>query len=212
MPKVVDPQERRQAVVDAVFRVVQRDGFEQASLRNVAAAAGLAIGSVRHYFDNHADLVAFAMQAMGERLRTRLTAHLERLQTTVTPQERQQVVLDMLAEVLPLDEKRHQEAVVWLEFTTAARTRPELRPHADEIYTGLLTLTTRILTRANEATGLNLDVPLEARRLCALLDGLTMQAVLYPNQLTRETVLAVLHHHLESLRAHGRVGSRPLRT
>jgi DNA-binding transcriptional regulator YbjK len=198
VPKIVDPHERRQAVVDAVFRVVQREGFEQASLRNVATEAGLAIGSVRHYFENHADLVAFAMQAMGERLRARLTAHLERLQIA-TPQERHQVVIDMLAEVLPLDEKRHQEAVVWLEFTTAARTRPELRPHANDIYTGLLALTTRILTRASETANLNLDVPLEARRLCALLDGLTMQAVLHPTQLSPAAILSTLQHHLESL-------------
>jgi DNA-binding transcriptional regulator YbjK len=199
MPKVVDPQQRRQAVADAVFRVVQRDGFEQASLRNVAAEAGLAIGSVRHYFDNHVDLVAFAMQAMGERLRARLTAHVERLQDA-TSDGRRQVVLDMLSEVLPMDDERHQEAVVWLEFSTAARTRPELRPHADELYSGLLAATTRILTRASEAAGLNLDVPLEARRLCALLDGLTTQAVLYPDQLTPAAMTAVLHHHLESLR------------
>ncbi|MFI9589760.1 TetR family transcriptional regulator [Nonomuraea sp. NPDC052265] len=45
-------------VAGTVFGVVRRAGFEQASLRNVAEEAGLAIGSVRHYFAGHTELIA----------------------------------------------------------------------------------------------------------------------------------------------------------
>ncbi|MGC5014270.1 TetR/AcrR family transcriptional regulator [Streptosporangium sp. DT93] len=207
MPKIVDPGERRLAVVEAVFQVVERDGLEQASLRNVAAEAGLAIGSVRHYFDGHAELMVFAMRAMSERVRNRLVAHAERLLGADAPprepHERQEAVVRMLAEVLPLDRERTRETVVWLAFVTAARTRPELRSHADELYDGLLSLVTRVLRGARDAGRLpgDADVALESRRLCALLDGLSLQAVLHPGRLDAEAMLAVLRRHLTALTA-----------
>ncbi|WP_433249155.1 TetR/AcrR family transcriptional regulator [Streptosporangium sp. CA-135522] len=204
MPKIVDPQERRRAVVEAVFRVVERDGLEQASLRNVAAEAGLAIGSVRHYFTTHSELMVFAMRAMSERVTGRLVAHADRLlnaDAPLTPHERWETAVCMLAEVLPLDGERRREAVVWLAFVTAARTRPELRPHADELYDGLLALTTRVLEGARRAGRLRLDadITLEARSLCALLDGMSLQAVLHPGRLDPETMLSVLRRHLAAL-------------
>ncbi|MDP9864534.1 MULTISPECIES: TetR/AcrR family transcriptional regulator [Streptosporangium] len=204
MPKIVDPQERRRAVVEAVFRVVERDGLEQASLRNVAAEAGLAIGSVRHYFTAHSELMVFAMRAMSERVTGRLVAHADRLldaDAPLTPHERRETAIRMLAEVLPLDGERRREAVVWLAFVAAARTRPELRPHTDELYNGLLALTTRVLEGARRAGRLrsDADIALEARGLCALLDGMSLQAVLHPGSLDPETMLMVLRRHLAAL-------------
>ena len=203
----MDPQERRRAVVEAVFQVVERDGLEQASLRNVAAEAGLAIGSVRHYFAGHTELMVFAMRAMSERVTRRLAVHAERLLAADTPlrtpHERLEAVGRMLAEVLPLDEERHRETVVWLAFVTAARTRPQLRSHADELYDGLLALITRVLEGARDAGRLpaDVEVALESRRLCALLDGLCLEAVLHPGRLDAGTMLAVLRRHLTALAA-----------
>lgn len=204
VPKIVDPEERRRAVAEAVFRVVCRDGLEQASLRNVAAEAGLAIGSVRHYFDGHTELMVFAMREMSARVITRLTAHADRLLDTsapLTPAEQREIVVGMLAEVLPLDDERRTEVIVWLSFAAAARTRPELRPHADELYDGLLALTTRTLEGARRAGRLRpqADVALEARRLCALLDGLSLEAAFHPGRLDADTMLAVLRTHLTAL-------------
>ncbi|MGI5489765.1 TetR/AcrR family transcriptional regulator [Microtetraspora malaysiensis] len=205
MPKIVDPEERRQAVAEAVFRVMERDGLEQASLRNVAAEADLAIGSVRHYFASHAELIVFAMRMMRERVTARLTAHVDRLQATSTRDDQREAVVRMLSEVLPLDEERRREAVVWLAFVTAARLRPELRADADELYRGLLSLTTRVLEGARHAGRLprDADVEVEARRLCALLDGLSLQAVLHPTSLDADSMLAVLRRHLTTLTSEG---------
>ncbi|RBQ11677.1 TetR family transcriptional regulator [Spongiactinospora rosea] len=204
MPKIVDPDERRRAVAEAVFRVVGREGLEQASLRNVAAEAGLAIGSVRHYFAGHTELMVFAMREMSGRLMARLTVHADRLlnpPTPLPPAERRETVVRMLAELLPLDDQRRAEVIVWLSFVAAARTRPELRTHADELYDGLLTLTTRILQGAHRDYRLhpNTDIPTEARRLCALIDGLALEAAFHPTRLDTPTMLTVLRTHLTTL-------------
>jgi AcrR family transcriptional regulator len=57
-----------------VFRVIRRDGVDQASLRAVATEAGLVIGSVRHYFATHDEMIVFAMRVLADRVTTRIAA------------------------------------------------------------------------------------------------------------------------------------------
>ncbi|WP_431043907.1 TetR/AcrR family transcriptional regulator [Streptomyces sp. P1-3] len=202
MPKIVDPEARRRAVAEAVFRVSARDGLEHASLRNVAEEAGLAIGSVRHYFRDHAELMLFAMDELARRVGTRIHARAERLLSPGSGIDRLAATEELLGEFLPLDAARHEEAVLLLAFTTAARTRPELRPRAHELDEGSRALITRVLQEAQRMGSLpqDTDISLESLRLTALLDGLTLQAVLRPDHMTPAVVRRVLRGHLKSLK------------
>ncbi|MEU8317899.1 TetR family transcriptional regulator C-terminal domain-containing protein [Nonomuraea sp. NPDC048881] len=199
MPKVVDPEARRDEVADAVFRVVRRAGFEQASLRNVAEEAGLAIGSVRHYFAGHTELMTFAMRASIERISARLEERVGPLLAARNGEERAELVEQMLSELLPLDEPRLEEAAVWLAFTTAARTRPELRPQAREAYDGMRRLVGRIIEGIAAHGRLDADVEVETERLCALIDGLTVEGVLHPERMTPGLMRRCLRRHLDTL-------------
>lgn len=194
---------RRDEVVDAVFRVVRRAGFEHASLRNVAEEAGLAIGSVRHYFDSHTDLMVFAMRASIERVAARLMERIGPLPAAQDRAARAEGVEEMLSELLPLDERRRDETTVWLAFTTAARTRPELQPLTREAYDGMRMLVRRIvdgIARHRALKGLpELEADLETERLCALIDGLTLEGVLHPERMTPELMVRTLRRHLETL-------------
>ncbi|HUQ61914.1 TetR/AcrR family transcriptional regulator [Lentzea sp.] len=198
-PRVVDPAARRQAVAEAVFRVVVRDGVEQASLRNVAVEAGLAIGSIRHYFDSHDDMIVFAVEALIHSIDQRVLAHVKAMKDRTDPRRPGERVL---SEVLPLDERRRDEAVLWLAFATAARTRPSLLPHAERLYDGLRQLCLRAVTVMAEAGTIaaSLDLQLEAERLASLLNGLTVDGVLHPDRMTPELAVSVLRRHLDSLR------------
>ncbi|WP_410661099.1 hypothetical protein [Amycolatopsis sp. lyj-112] len=49
---------------------------------------GLAIGSVRHYFNGHDELLVFAMRALGDRLEARLLRHIPHLLDPATPRAR----------------------------------------------------------------------------------------------------------------------------
>ena len=179
--------------------MVVRDGVEQASLRNVAVEAGLAIGSIRHYFDSHDDMIIFAVEALIQSIYQRVFAHVQTLQDRTDPRRPAERVL---SEVLPLDDRRRDEAVLWLAFATAARTRPSLRPHAERLYDGLRQLCHRALTVMVEAgtVASDLDVALETERLASLLDGLTVDGVLHPDRMTPELTVSLLRKHLDSLR------------
>jgi len=203
MPKIIDPDARRRAVAQALFRVVVRAGVAGVSLRTVAAEAELAIGSVRHYFDGHEELMIFAQQALTEAVQSRMTVHLDTLRTPgrMTPEQRLAVVESLLAELLPIDEPRRREAIVWLEFTTAARTDATLRPYARELATAMRTMVRKVLDGMARGSHLRdgLDLELETRRFCALLDGIMLAAVLTPEQMPPEAELATLRRHLDTL-------------
>lgn len=178
--------------------MVVRDGVEQASLRNVAVEAGLAIGSIRHYFDSHDDVIVFAVEALIRSIDERVSAHVSSFQDRSDPRRPAERVL---SEVLPLDERRRDEAVLWLAFATAARTRPSLRPHAERLYDGLRQLCVRVVTVMAEAGTIaaSLEPRLEAERLASLLNGLTVDGVLHPDRMTPELAVSLLRRHLDSL-------------
>ncbi|GAA1385451.1 TetR family transcriptional regulator C-terminal domain-containing protein [Kitasatospora putterlickiae] len=204
MPKVVIAENRRQDVARAVLRLVARDGLEHASLRNIADEAGLAIGSVRHYFDGQSEVVTFAMEELCARIGERVRRHAERLLNPAAPTgpaDRRAAVEALLAELLPLDDVRREEAELWLAFTTAARTRPELRPGAALLHESTRHLIARVLDEARRAGGApaDLDVPLETERLAALLDGLALGMVLHPAGVPPRTALLILRRHLRDL-------------
>jgi AcrR family transcriptional regulator len=201
VPRVVDAEVRRRAVVDAVFRVVRRDGVEQASLRNVAEEAGLAIGSVRHYFDSHEELLVFALRELEDRVERRVMAGAERIFAATSSAERRPLVGELLGELLPLDADRHDESVIWLAFVTAARTRPALQPSARRLHEGVRMVVGKVLAGAARLGALpsTLDLDVETERMAALLDGLAVNAVLQPDLTTPGIMRAVLGNHLDSL-------------
>ncbi|MGH8880627.1 MAG: TetR/AcrR family transcriptional regulator [Stackebrandtia sp.] len=201
MPKVVDAGERRELVADALFRIVARDGLHRASVRGVAAEAGLNPGSVRHYFADHADVMAFAMKELANQTAQRILAHAKQLVDPPPGFDRRAFREAIFAEFLPLDEQRELEVVVWLEFSAAARTDPRLREYAAQVHNGERMIIERILRRTYEAGRMHepIDIPLETERLAALLDGLAMNLVQRPDRLDAATALAVLRRHLDTL-------------
>ncbi|MFD6935334.1 TetR/AcrR family transcriptional regulator [Streptomyces goshikiensis] len=203
MPKHVDPDARRQQVVDALFRVVVREGLHRTSLRGVADEAQLNIGSLRHYFASQQDLMRFAMQSMIDRVGGRLLERVEQIGDLGSRPRPEQLRLaaELLAELLPLDERRRTEVAVFLDFNAAARTDPAFGDLARKVAKGTRWLLRRILARLDAAGSLRpgLDLDIEAERLAALVDGLGLSGVLHPDMLPPQTSLDVLRTHLEGL-------------
>lgn len=208
MPKLVDPEARRRHVVDALFRVVVRDGLQRASLRAVADEAGLNIGSLRHYFADRRELMRFAMRSMLDRVAARLVDRVEGIGELLDHPRRERVrlITDLLAELLPLDDRRRAEVTVFLDFNTAARTDPSLADLSRQTAEGIRDLVGRALTRLDASHTLRpgLDLAVETERLAALLDGLGMNGVLHPEALDPDVCYAALLTHITALSRPGR--------
>ncbi len=201
VPKIVDPDERRRLVAEAIFTIVVRDGLPHASLRNIAEEAGLAVGSVRHYFANSEEMIQFALRALVDRVGARILARAEVAIAESDREKRRALTTELLGELLPLDETRYTESAVWLAFATEARTTPALRPHVRDMYDGTRRLVGKVLARSRELGGLadNVDLEVETERLTALLDGLMTNGVLQPDRMTPDLMRTVLDAHLDSI-------------
>ncbi|WP_067816496.1 TetR/AcrR family transcriptional regulator [Actinomadura kijaniata] len=188
MPKVVDPEERRRELAEAVWRVVRRDGLDQASVRNVAREAGLSMGSLRHYFTSQAELLAFTLRTVTERIEARIAA----LPDEPDPRRRAEAVL---AELLPLDAERAAENEVWIAFTARSLVDPELRALRDEGYRALRDGCRALVA----ALAPDRDVERETERLHALVDGLAIHAATRPDETTPQRMREVVRAHVAEL-------------
>jgi AcrR family transcriptional regulator len=210
VPKIVDAVQRRQEIVAAVFRIIATDGLERASLREVADEAGLAVGSVRHYFDSSDDLLAFAFAAVSDRIIARLDTALKGLATAAGEADPDGAVLTLLGEFLPLDEERGLDVCAWLAFRNAARIRPFLAAEADRSHRAVAAVIGQVITWLLRGSGAaespaGPQLVAAAEHLLATLDGLAMHALLQPAWMSPEMCREVLELHVEGLRR--RVGA-----
>ncbi|MET3161742.1 UNVERIFIED_ORG: AcrR family transcriptional regulator [Arthrobacter sp. UYEF10] len=203
MPKLVDAEARRAEIVQAVFRIIAVDGLERASLREVADEAGLAVGSVRHYFAGSEELLSHSFAVVVDRIMVRLTAALPTMAASVPGTgPHREAVLTLLSEFLPLDEERAVDACVWMAFKNAARTRPFLAAEADRSHREVAAVVGQVITALvpDDGDGQQ-SLAVEAESLLATLDGLCMHALLQPAWMPAQMCHDVLDRHLKSLTA-----------
>lgn len=194
MPPRIDPEHRRRQVIEAAFRIVVTAGIDGLSLRKVAEEARLNIGSVRHYFDGHLDLLAAAADEAGDRMSRRLAKHpLDRL-PELRGAEALDAVQQLIEEVLPLDEQRRDETTVVVELVMAARTRPIFHEMSQRMGADL----TDVLRTALAALGTR-DPEAGSARLRALISGMTVEALTPHGGFGPELMRATLRGQLEAL-------------
>ncbi len=200
VPKIVDADARRQDVVQAVLRIIAVDGLERASLREVADEAGLAVGSVRHYFQGSEELLAFSFGTVVDRVVSRLEGLLPPVRDAAagSPEQRG-AVLTLLGGVLPLDEETAVDACAWLAFKNAARIRPFLAAEADRSHREVAAIVGGVVASLLPHDEPQENLVVEAERLLATLDGLCMHALLQPAWMTAQMCRDVLERHLDGL-------------
>jgi len=123
MPKIVDRSERRAHIIDALFRVIVRDGVGGVSLRQVAAEAQVTAGMVQHYFTSKDELMAFAMASASSRYEQRIGASVAALGDSPAPGA---VVRAVLANFIPQSADELHDGRISLQFQAYAATRGDL--------------------------------------------------------------------------------------
>jgi DNA-binding transcriptional regulator YbjK len=194
MPKIVDHEKQRLLVAEAAWRVIRRDGMEQASVRNIAVEAGISAGSMRHYFSTQSELLLYAMNLVSERVSNRIT----QMSFDASPLENMKL---LLLELLPSTDEKMAEMEVWYAFTAKSKTDPVLKEHADKVYDELRHAMATVITYLMELnlSRTDLDKEMEIERLYALVDGLGIHAILRPDQMNTKIMEDILTMHLATL-------------
>ena len=201
MPIHVDHEARRTQLARAVWRIVVRDGVTGASVRAVAKEARLSMGSVRHFFASHDQLLLFAVEELVEQARRRIEEGTPARMSLLADGRPLAAVAALLEEVLPLDAERQSEARVWAAFTTPPATNPEIAAIREQVDDGVRELCWNALDALREFGRLHVDRdrPIEIERLHALLDGLTIHLTLEPARLGPDLVRSIVLAHLGEL-------------
>src|SRR5690348_12228974 len=149
MPKVVDHEQRRKELADAVGRVIARDGVAEVSIRSVAAEAGWSSGALRHYFASRAELLAFACEQVIEQVTDRVSG----MRPTGDVRD---TVRDILLQTMPVDETRHTEASIAFAFLALGLGDPALarvqRLHFTSMYQLCLQLIQQLVPTPGRTT------------------------------------------------------------
>ncbi|MFI6100192.1 TetR/AcrR family transcriptional regulator [Lentzea sp. NPDC051213] len=194
MPKVVDHDERRRELAEAMWRIVQRDGIEHATVRAIAAESGWSSGSLRHYFPTQDALLGFAMELAYQRFLKRF----EQVDQTLGHRD---LLRAITHEVLALDEERRVEAGVLLSFLPRALVEPSLHKLERDATREFYAEYARIIEAAQEAGELRPGVvPMKAaRRFLALVDGLNIHHQFGPDDITPEEMIEAIDAYLDTI-------------
>lgn len=194
MPKLIDRKARERAVGEAAWRVVVRDGVAKLSVRNVAAEAGIAAGSLRYLFPTQETLRAYVLDLVRQRVADRISG--------MSPQQPiRRAVEEYFAQLLPLDSERRVEMEVFLAVGVLALTDPVLRPAYERAHHDLRKGCRQMLALlASDPDYSALDPGGETARTHALIDGLALHLIRQPPDENTTWATDELARHLDSLR------------
>ena len=194
MPKIVDHEERRRLIVEALWRVVSRDGAAAVSVRNVAAEAGMPKSSIGHYVGTMPQLLSLAIAQMVTFVRAQ-SADMDRATIDVDK------ATDAMMTLVPTDTRRRQMSEVWLLLLSQRNAEPELAPILSDLNAQVLEGLTEGLTalRSQGLVDPSRDLGREARVLHALIDGLAVQSLTDPDSMPKSDVRDIIKAQLRGL-------------
>lgn len=196
MPKQVDHQERRRHIGEAVLRLIATRGLEAASLRNVAAEAGVSMGAVQHYFADKQAMLVFAQQYNYERSTVRIPQLIAEIPE---PRTFPAMLRALLVDLLCLEGESRDGGRLGAAMLARAVIDPQAATTARIAYDGLTAFMTTQLRAAQQAGDIPVDTDPEraARYLIAVVEGLRWPTLIGAR--TAEQALAVLDDHLDRL-------------
>ena len=172
MPKFVNHDKKRKLIAEAAWKIIEKEGIEKASIRRVAAEAGMSPGALRHYFSTKDEMLLFIIEYYIEEGKKR-SDHKEWSKNPL------QAVEEVLLELVPIDEEKKIETSVWWIFALRSLTSDALKEKKDEMTDGTYDLANsmiKILTlKGILSESVNAD--LESSRLSALIEGLSFHTL-----------------------------------
>lgn len=194
MPKLIDHQERKQEIAQAIWTIVQREGIRAVSVRTVAAEAGISTGSLRHVFPSLDEMMLYTVDYVGKRFIRALTEkplegsfifEAENLMGYLSPlSEDGRIFCSVLAGILA-------------EIEAFPQALPIVQEHEADFLYAYRFLLSQI--RAHGYLKEGVDIDLEAEKLVALLWGIDCLYLIRREDISPLELASPLLKHFENL-------------
>lgn len=171
VPKLVDHEQRRRQIGEALLRIASTRGLQSATMREVAAEAGVSLRLVQYYFHTKEELLLAALAYLGEQLTERVRASIRSL-GPATPRS---IVYGTLTAALPTDDESVRLTRAYTGFYTLLFSEPELAERHGATYPDKLESLLRSQIEVAQAAGevaADADPAMTAAALLALTNGL----------------------------------------
>jgi AcrR family transcriptional regulator len=189
MPKVIDVDERRTELARAAGRLIARSGISAATMRDVAAEAGLTTGALTHYFADKRELM---LHTFRESLAGRKSVRDARGNA-----EPRQLLVQSLEGGLPLDDDRRRHWMVSIAFCAEATGDADLSATQRDEYRSYRDYISSLVEAAGVARGA--DARQLGEQLIACANGIAIQALFDVEGWPASRQLTRLHELIDPL-------------
>ena len=185
----------RESLLDAAASVLGKRGFANASVGEIAAAAGYTVGAVYSNFGNKQDLLLALVERESQRVGAEIVA------AAGTAADAPGKLRKGAAAWVSFLDREQDLFAVFMEFWAVAARDPELRRRNAELWGAVRTELGALVERHAEAEGKTLALPAEqiGAAVMALGDGLAIQRLEAPKAIPKDLLGDLLDALLSAL-------------
>lgn len=180
-------------IIAAARDVIAERGLHATTVRDIAAAADVAVGTVTYHFSGIAEVLAGVLEAeMADYSAPVMSAAAD----AGTAADALRILTDGL---LASGDRAVQHWKLWLDFWALAAHYPHYSQWQSQVYRDLHALVTSLLERGRTDGSLIVsDPPRQAVEYVAMMDGLVVQGYLPGARLDPQRARELLHAHAAS--------------
>ncbi|MDK1342131.1 TetR/AcrR family transcriptional regulator [Streptomyces sp. 378] len=187
--------ERRRQLTEAAIRAMARDGVPRTTTRSIAAEAGVSLSVVHYCFDSKQQLI--------ESVITTITGHyVTVVKEAIRPRNTLEDTVRVGFQAYWGHVRAHpDEHMLTYELTQYALRQPGFEPLARRQYELYAEAYTELIDQLRQSMGLRLRVPVPvlARYLAAMTDGLTLNFLVLGDESAWAGILDTVTAHIAGL-------------
>lgn len=194
MPKVVDHEERRHELAEAAWGAIVKYGLDGTTTRLIAKESGYSAGVLAHYFESKDEILLEALRISHDGVD-------RRIREAVDDKEGFDALRTFCIEVLPIEERSVRETHLEISMWSRALVNDDLRSVQRSESSRWRRLLERLIVDAQRSGELVEMAPRTiAVLLSAVIDGLSIYALLYPDRFGKAELIDFLDQFLATLR------------
>lgn len=175
MTNSVDTQrgeERRQAILEAAWRLVAERGYHHVRVQDIARLCGTSTGAVHYYFPGKEDVLREALHYSVDKAFERQGSQLRQIENA------RKQLLALIEMQLPTGGQIRDEWSIWLQFWSEAALNPALRSVHNAFYARWIEAVVNIVHRGQrQGIFRDVDPGRFARHLTSATDGAAIQVL-----------------------------------